>query len=219
MTCWSVKRRKTDYVDGRLRPGERSRLEAHLQNCDSCDLEINEMRSVRSSLRNLLKPDAPAALRTRLRVIASYERHVLLETNGSRVRRVWNNWKFRINQMMRPLTIPATGGLLSSLLLFGALALTISTTTRAVQYEVPVYYENHIDPNLVPLELRSSVFLTLSLDGSGRITDYAVQQGESKSFVGDPARLQGNNISLPEFPERSRSGDISISFIPVVYRP
>ncbi len=219
MTCWTVKRRKTDYVDGRLRPGERSRVEAHLQICDPCDLEINELRSVRSSLRNLLRPDAPANLRTRLRVIASSERQMLVESNGSRLRWIWNSWKLRVNQLMRPLTIPATGGLLSSLLLFGALALTVSTTRRAVQYEVPVYYENHIDPNLVPLELRSSVFLTLSLDGSGRITDYAVQQGESRSFVADPARLQGNNISLPEFPERSRSGDISISFIPVVYRP
>jgi len=122
-----------------------------------------------------------------------------------------------MNEMMRPLTIPATGGVLSSLVLFGALALTISKTSSTVQYEVPVYYGNHIDPNLVPLELRSSVVLTLSLDGNGRITDYAVQ-GESKSFVGDPARLQGNSIPMPEFPQPSTSGDIRISFIPVVFR-
>ncbi len=218
MTCRGTRRRKTDYVDGRLRARERSQIEAHLQKCDTCDLDVNEIRSVRSCLGNLQEPKTPTDLRTKLRVMASRERQLVLEANGSRLRWIWNSWKFRMNQLMRPLTIPATGGVLSSLVLFGALALTISRTTSAVQYEVPVYYGNHIDPNLVPLELRSSVVLTLSLDGNGRITDYAVQ-GESKSFVGDPARLQGNSIPMPEFPQPSTSGDISISFIPVVFRP
>jgi hypothetical protein len=217
MTCRGTKRRKTDYVDGRLRVGERSRMEAHLQKCDACDLDVNEIRSVRSCLANLQQPQSPADLGMKLRVVASRERQLLLEANGSRLRWIWNSWRFRMNEMMRPLTIPATGGVLSSLVLFGALALTISKTSSTVQYEVPVYYGNHIDPNLVPLELRSSVVLTLSLDGNGRITDYAVQ-GESKSFVGDPARLQGNSIPMPEFPQPSTSGDIRISFIPVVFR-
>jgi hypothetical protein len=92
-----------------------------------------------------------------------------------------------------------------------------------VSYEVPVFYADRADANLVPLELRSSVVLTLSLDGNGRITDYAVRDG-SASFVGDAARLQNTNISLPEFPsvlavQQPVSSDISISFIPIVFRP
>jgi hypothetical protein len=173
-------------------------------------------------LRKLPEAKVPGDLRTRLRISASLERQVLLETGGSRLRRAWNNWKFRMNQMMRPLTIPATGGLLSSLILFGALAFTIGTTTRGVAYEVPVVYASRADPNLVPVELRSSVVLTLSLDGNGRITDYAVRDG-SGSFVGDSSRLQGDNISLPEFPgvlamAQPTTRDISISFIPIVFQ-
>jgi hypothetical protein len=124
---------------------------------------------------------------------------------------------------MRPLTIPATGGLLSSLMLFGALAFTISTSTRGVTYEVPVLYADRVDPNLVPLQLRSAVVLNLSVDGTGRITDYAFRD-ESESFVGDAARLQYRNIALPEFPSvlalaQPTNRDISISFIPMVFRP
>jgi Putative zinc-finger len=219
MTCWSVKRRSTDFVDGRLRGSERSRVAAHLAECDSCSQQIEEFASVRSTLGNLPRPLAPAPLRTELLIMASRERRLLRST---RFERIWNRWKFRLNEIMRPLTIPATGGVLSSLLLFAALAVTISTTTRAVTYEVPVIYADKMDANLVPVELRSSVVLTLSLDGKGRITDYAVRDG-SDSFVGDTSRLQYNNIALPEFRTvlamtQPVSRDISISFTPLLFR-
>jgi hypothetical protein len=197
-------------------------MEAHLSECQECESRIREIRSLRSTLRKLPEPKAPDDLRTRLRVSASLERQLLLETDGSRLRRAWNNWKFRMDQMMRPITIPATGGLLSSLVLFGALAFMIGTTTQGVAYEVPVLYASRADPNLVPVELRSSVVLTLSLDGNGRITEYAVRDGAG-SFVGDSARLQGNNIALPDFSSvlamaQPTTRDISISFIPIVFQ-
>jgi hypothetical protein len=175
---------------------------------------------VRSTLRDLPDPIAPPRLGINLRIIASIERKSI---RSSRLERLWNRWKFRMNELMRPVTIPATGGLLSSLILFTALAVMISTTTRAVGYDVPVLYADRTDPNLVPVQLRSSVVLTLSLDGKGRITDYAVQDG-SGSFVGDPSRLQYNNIALPEFRTvlamaQPVNRDISISVTPLLFRP
>jgi len=112
--------------------------------------------------------------------------------------------------------------LLSSLVLFGGLAHTIGRSTRVVSYEVPVLYAERMDANLVPLELRDAVIVTLSLDGKGHITDYGFRDA-SASFVGDPSRLQYNNISLPEFPSvlalaQPISSDISIRFIPIVFR-
>ena len=84
---------------------------------------------------------------------------------------------------MRPLTLPATGGILSSFILFALLAANIGTGSREANYEVPVFYADHIDANLVPVQLRSSVVLTLSLNGSGRITDYAFRAASSaRSF-------------------------------------
>jgi anti-sigma factor RsiW len=223
MTCWSVKRRMNDYVDGRLRGSELSRLESHLSECGECELRIDEVRSVRSSLRSLPATEIPTDLRVRLRVRASQERVVLLETNGSRILRFWNSWKFRLNEMMRPITIPATGGFVSSIALFGAFALTFSTTTRVVAYDVPVVYASNMSANLVPMELQSSAVVTFTTDGSGRITDYAYSDG-SKSFIGQTSRLQSNNISLPSIPNvmtiaQPMSSDIRITFTPLVFRP
>jgi hypothetical protein len=175
---------------------------------------------VRSTLRDLGEPVAPAHLRTELLVIGSRVREA---ASTSRMERLWNRWELRLNEIMRPLTIPATGGLLSSFILFAALAFTISASTRVAAYDVPVLYANTTDANLVPLELRSSVVLTLSLDDKGRIKDYAVNDG-SDSFVGDTGRLQQNNIALPEFRTvlamtQPVSRDISISFTPLLFRP
>lgn len=221
-SCSNIRRRSADFVDGRLRRREHSKVEAHLRECDTCAALVYDLRSVRSSLVELPVPAAPVSLRSKLLVMASKERQLLMETDGSRWRRSWNSWKMRLRELMRPITIPATGGVVSSILLFGALALTIGTTTRQVAYEVPVIYADRTDANLVPVELRSSVVLTLSLDGRGRITDYAVRDG-SGGFVGDAARLQYNNIQMPEFPSvltmaQPTIGDIRISFVPIVFR-
>jgi len=223
MTCWSVNRRTTDYVDGRLRGTELSRVETHLRRCSKCEMRLQDLGAVRSSLQELPKAKSPLSLRTRLRLIASQERKLILEADGSRVRLLWNEWKFRMQQLMRPLTIPATGGFCSALVLFGALAFTIGNTTQGLAYEVPlIYSSNHIDANLVPVELRSSIVLTMSLDGNGRITDYAFGN-DSHSVQGDTATMQHHDISVPDIPSvmalaQPVSSDIRISVTPMSFR-
>jgi hypothetical protein len=165
----------------------------------------------------------PADLRVRLRVRASQERVVLLETNGSRLLRFWNTWKFRIDDMMRPITLPATGGLFSSLALFAVFAFTISTTTRIVSSDIPVSYLPNMGANLVPMELQSPSVVQFTTDGSGRIKNYAYSEG-SKSVIGQTSHLESNNISLPDIPNvmtisQPVSSDIRITFTPLVYRP
>lgn len=223
MTCFSARRQSTVYVDGRLRDSERSRIAAHLRKCDPCASHFEQITSLRSAARALPEAVPPPHLATALRVMASHERHVVEHNHGSRWGAAWNRWKFRLDEMLRPLTIPATGGLLSSFILFGALAFTIGTTTRNVNYEVPVLYTDHGGTNLVPLRLGSeAVVLTITTDSNGRIRDYAVHDG-ADSFTGDPTRLQSNNIALPQFPSvlalaHPISGDIRISFTPLELR-
>jgi hypothetical protein len=185
-------------------------------------MEPNQEDMIQNELRKLPQVRPPAHLRTVLCVIASRERQQVLGTRGSRWQRFLDAWKYRFEELMTAFTIPATGGFVSSCVLFALLALTISRTTRVVAYEVPVLYADHSAANLVPLELRSSVIVTLSLDENGRIKDYAVRDG-ADSFVGDAAHLRAKNISMPEFPSvlalaQPISSDISIRFIPLVFR-
>jgi hypothetical protein len=185
-------------------------------------MDLDREHMIEKKLRKLPQARPPAHLRTALRVLASHERQAVVETHGSRWERVWKAWKFRLNELMSPFTIPVTGGFVSSCFLFAMLGLMIGHTSRVVAYEVPVLYADRTDANLVPVELRSDVIVTFSLDGHGRITDYAVNDG-SDSFVGDASQLQGRNIALPEFPSvlalaQPISSDISIRFTPLLFR-
>ena len=222
MTCWITRRRIADYVDGRLRASEQSRVAAHLVDCASCSLRFEQIRSVRVALGRLPESVSPTRLSTALRVKASQERQANLETRGSRIQRIWDRWKLRLDEFMRPLTIPATGGLLSSVILFAAFAFTVESTASVVTYEVPVLNASHYSANLVPLQLRSSVTLNMILDENGRITDYSAR-GASDWYVGDATRLQGNNIAMPAFRSvlelaQPVSSDISIKFTPILFR-
>jgi hypothetical protein len=178
---------------------------------------------MRLALDGLPEPLPPAELRTSLEVTASRERDAIIQRQGSRLKCMLNNWRLRVDAIMRPLTIPAAGGVLSTLLLFSALAFTVERTSQMTSYEVPVTYADRTDANLVPLELRSSVMVTLSLDGHGHITDYSVQDG-SASYTGNASLLQGSEIPMPQFPSvlalaQPISTDVSIVFRPIFFRP
>lgn len=186
-------------------------------------MDSNREAMIEKRLGNLPQVRPPAHLRTALLVLASKERQAVEETRGSRWQRFWLAWKFRLNELFNPVTIPATGGLFSSCILFALLALTIGRTTQVVAYEVPVVYaDTHNEANLVPVELTSCVVVLLSLNGDGRITDYSVRDG-ADSFVGDANMLQAKNITMPEFPSvlavaQPISSDISIRFTPLLFR-
>lgn len=222
MTCFSTKRQSTAYIDGRLRERERARIAAHLRSCDSCNAYFDQLSFLRSGLRSLPVAKAPTNLGMDLRVIASRARHASVQTRGSRLLQLWETWRFRLDELMRPLTIPAAGGLLSSMLLFGVLSATITQSTRAVGYEIPVVYEDRSDANLVPVDMRGPLTLTMSLDDKGRIRDYAVRDS-SAFFAGNVSRLSYNTIAMPQFPSvltfsHPVNSDISILLTPISFR-
>jgi hypothetical protein len=222
MNCFGVRRHCTGYLDGRLRRSEVARLKPHLDDCDSCASMLDQMLSIRSGMLSLGQPKPPGLLSIRLRVLASRERVALIQTGASQWARLRRRWKERIDELMRPLTIPATGGLLSSFALFATLALSIVHAPVGVAYEVPIAYADTISATLVPVDMKSSVVLTMSLDDKGRIQDYAVH-GDNGSYTSGGGRLSTSSIALPQFPAvltvaRPITGDVRISLTPVLFR-
>jgi anti-sigma factor RsiW len=51
----------SDYLDGRLPPGDRARFEAHLAGCDGCSGYLEDIREVVNSLHELPEPPADPA--------------------------------------------------------------------------------------------------------------------------------------------------------------
>ena len=222
MTCFGVKRSSTAYLDGKLKPGDVARLKAHVERCNECTSMLDQFTLIRGGMARMESPQMPPLLGTKLRVLASRERSALLQMGASRWGRLLLRWKWRLDEFMRPLTIPATGGILSSIALFATLAVSLTHAPETAGYEVPIFHEDTIAANLVPVDMRSSVVLTMSLDDKGHIEDYAVREG-AKSYSSDGLGMSFSNISMPQFPTvfalaRPITGDVRISMTPIVFR-
>jgi hypothetical protein len=124
MECWSVKERVSAYLDGAISAEERSLLKGHLNDCRACALESERHSQLRAKLRSLPKRMPPAELTTRLRVVAS---KVRMESFAS----PWSRWRDRVElslrNLMRPLALPAVGGLCSAVFLFSTLVPTFKS--------------------------------------------------------------------------------------------
>src|SRR5581483_308827 len=217
MTCGSVKQRVSAYLDGVLPDQERQLLRNHMAQCRECALESEQYQRVREALRSLPAVAPPADLTTRLRVTASKAR---MQSFGStRWSRLRDRVDLVLSNLMRPLAVPAVGGLCSAVFLFSTLVPlfpsaqamsgdgdipTMLNTEPALKYTAPVAFSD-----------RDAV-VDLQLDGQGRIIDFTIvsapgQQSESLR------RSIENNLLFTEFwPAttfgRPVAGAIRISF-------
>src|SRR5665213_606071 len=112
MECSSVRQRVSDYLDNTVSAQERRMLKRHLNGCRQCSLESERYSELREKLRSLPKRMPPVELTTRLRVVAS---KVRMESFGGAG--PWSRWRDRVElylrNLMRPLALPAAGGLCS----------------------------------------------------------------------------------------------------------
>ena len=58
MTCAEVVARVTDYLDGALGPADRARFEAHLEECEDCQMYVAQFVQTLNAL-GALRPDDP----------------------------------------------------------------------------------------------------------------------------------------------------------------
>ena len=151
-------------------------LKRHLNGCRECTLESERYSRVREKLRSLPKRIPPAELTTRLRVVAS---KVRMESFGGAS--PWSRWRDRVElslrNLMRPLALPAVGGLCSAVFLFSTLVPmfksafamsgpgdipTMLTTEPMLKFTAPVAFAD-----------RDAV-VDLQLDDQGRIVDFSI---------------------------------------------
>lgn len=190
MSCENFGERISSHLDGLLDAGEREGVLAHLEACRDCGARLKSLGEVRARLRRLEEPHIPRALAVRLRVLASHEhaRQVARATWSARIA----SWKvaIRLNfeNLMRPVALPVAGGVLSALLLFGALVPTLifrhQTDDSPLSFTDPDgTVVNWIGdrPRLEPVGAevpRDESVLELTIDDEGLIVDYAVRQGQ-----------------------------------------
>ena len=153
---------------------------------------------VSSMLRSLPPRVPPAGLATSLRVIASRERRRLVENRG--LGQVFASWlertRFMLRDMLRPLMLPATGGIFSAVVLFSMWVVpTYPLRAKTTAVDVPTSLTTSVEMNTVATGLTDSVLVDVDVNEQGRMVDYQVVS--VASAVADPAtRRRMENLLL-----------------------
>jgi hypothetical protein len=120
MKCHTVRARLAGYLDDGLAsapaPQERREISQHLESCEECREELQRYRKLCVLLSRVPRAVPPADLAVRIKVAAAQAQ----ETWGWAHR--WQHVKDRVeilfDNVFRPFTVPATGGLFSAFVIF-----------------------------------------------------------------------------------------------------
>jgi len=137
MSCQNVQELISLLLDGKLPERGRENVLAHTRVCRECGTHLESWRTQRAILRKMAQAPVPDALAASLSVMASHERERQLARVSirARVRRLAANINLVFDNLMRPVALPLTGGLLSALLLFGLMMPSLSFPHQTGGYD------------------------------------------------------------------------------------
>lgn len=201
--CKSIRNSLWDYAAGTLGAKAREAVAVHLRDCRECDLHRVEIASLRAGLRSLSGRGVSPLLSTRVQVVASRERARRLSRLDFAARLKDLGWRARLlfDNLLRPLAVPVAGGLLASCLCFGVIVDTLHVHpdwTGEFGKDVPVglYTRVAIDDFSPFLVSGKDVMVQLTVDASGKVSDFMVPQGNVST---DEMREIGNLVLYSTF--------------------
>ena len=134
MTCWTIREHLPGYLDGALPSSQRKPINAHLDFCADCRRELERYRKLSRLMGRLERVAPPADLAVRIRVAASLARN-----RKAWWRRSWESALLVLENILEPLALPATGGVMAAMLAFAIVLQTlfVGVPVGAVPNDVP----------------------------------------------------------------------------------
>ena len=176
LTCKTVRRLLWDYTADALAHGERESLEAHVRDCRECVLHRTEVRSVRSGLRSLPSKNLSPLLMTKLQVIASRERarYMRRRNFAARSAEIWSRIRLSFDNLLRPLAVPAAGGILASFFCFSIIVDNLHVH-QDWRDDIPVgLYTQVTMGDISPFAcIGNDIMVQLTIDENGKVTDFS----------------------------------------------
>lgn len=120
MTCRRVMRLLPGYLDGalpeRLGAERHASLSSHLETCHSCRRELERHQRIQRIMSVASRPAPPAELGVRIRSAVAQARAI----GGfrGRMRRAKDRLELTLENILEPVALPATGGIIVALLVF-----------------------------------------------------------------------------------------------------
>ena len=176
MKCSLAKQYMSSYLDAAATCSEMTALQSHMNSCNRCATYFIGLQRTQQMVSSLGRKPAPADLALKLRVSLSQE-----VANARRSR--WEALRVRWENVFNAVMVPATGGLITTIVMFCLLINFLVPAQVAEANDVPT-------PFYTPPELRSTPF-EVAMDPSrsepliveayvgadGRVLDYRILSG------------------------------------------
>jgi len=189
MDCYEIRRVLAAYCEGLLTPEQSREVDGHLAGCRGCAFRSRQYTQLRSALRQLPVLRPPAQLLISLRILASKERVRHLAPAG--VPAWLASWITRTrlwaDAIMKPLALPAAGGLASALVLFALLAPGLAVQAPSGAADVPItLFTNATFLGMGPFGYTADdIVLDVTVDSRGSLIDYSSPAGH-RAWLNDP---------------------------------
>jgi Putative zinc-finger len=190
MSCQFTRESISSYVDNRLSEQQRRNVALHLAACRDCARLHARTVELRENLRSLPVAHAPSRLATDLQILASRE---VVRSRRMVSASAWIGfWADRarllMDNMMRPLALPAAGGFTSALFIFGMLMPNLGFLRTSVNDHPTALYTDVGVPGVGDFASRNKssddTLIEVQINEQGRIVDYDVLQGQMTNDIG-----------------------------------
>ncbi len=204
LNCASVRNALWDYMGGAMGEAQRTGVALHLESCRECDLHRAEARSLRTGLKALPPKTVPSMLSTRLQVIASRERSRLMLRRDltARLGELRANLKLVFDNLLKPVAVPAVGGLLSSFFCIGMIVDTLQFHPEW-QPDIPVSLFTQVTiEGMSPFSVNGpDVTMQLTVAPNGTVSDFEVSGDGTSPSVTTPGEIReiGNMVLFSTF--------------------
>ena len=173
MKCSVAKGLMSSHLDSAVTRSQLAAVNRHLQQCAECTERYVSMQQTQSLVASLGRKAAPPDLALRLRVALSQE---LANAQRSRWELLRVHWENAFNAIM----VPATFGLVTTLIIFGVLISVLYPSQMTAANDVPTMLYTPPQLQATPFELSmgtasaEALVVEAYVGSDGRVQDYRI---------------------------------------------
>lgn len=181
MRCTEARPLFSSYLDRAVTGTEMHEVSGHLEQCTGCQKEYVLLENTRSLVSSLGRRQPPSDLALKIRVAISSRRS---QNSLSSLQR----YVLRLENAFQGFMFPATAGVLSAIIFFGALIVLLVPAQVSANDDVPstFYTPPRLQLSEYPenqLNLDSPVVIEAYVDASGRVENYRIISGREDEEV------------------------------------
>jgi Putative zinc-finger len=176
MKCAVAKGLMSSYLDGEVTRSQLAQVDEHLHSCVECAAQYASVRRTQTLVASLGRRAAPPELALKLRVALSQE---LANARRSR----WDSLRVRWDNAFNAVMVPATAGLVTTMIIFGLLISLIYPGQVRASNDVPTMLYTPAELKSIPSEWSlgasnaDSLVVEAYVGPDGRVLDYRILSG------------------------------------------